>query len=173
MSRLGSDVLHLRIDCMDCKALQVSRSQLSCLWRWHRHMSCTTAECRAFGGHAKTSRVTQVPEQAKNQDVPLSAGDVEGMLKFVKPSNAMLDQAVYWMNKYQRGAFFEALHAWGVPISPGMLSGLIRGHAVRLDVAAAYTAFEKWTAQGVPMTIEVWKGLACSHVHQPNPQARL
>ncbi len=99
------------------------------------------------------------------------------MLDFVKPylpsNTPMLDQAVYWMNKYQREAFFEALHALGVPISPGMLSGLIRSHAKMLDVAAAYTAFDRWTAQGVPATIEVWKALACSHVYQPNPQARL
>ena len=84
----------------------------------------------------------------------------------------MLDQAVHWMDKYQREAFFEALHARGVPISPSMLSALIRGHAVMRDVAAAYLAFDKWTAQGVLTTIEVWKVLACSHVHQPNPQAR-
>ena len=80
------------------------------------------------------------------------------MLDFVKPylpsNTPMLDQAVYWMNKYQREAFLEALHALGVPISPGMLSGLIRSHAKMLDVAAACTAFDRWTAQGVPATIE-------------------
>ena len=113
----------------------------------------------------------------EKQDLPLSAGDVQGMLDFVKPylpsNSPMLEQAVHWMNKYQREAFFEALCALGVPISPGMLAGLIRGHAAMLNVDAAHRAFEKWTERGVPTTIEVWKALACSHVHQPNPQARL
>ena len=98
------------------------------------------------------------------------------MLELVKPylpAHAMLDQAVCWMNRYRREALFEALRALGVPVSPGMLAGLIRGHAVMPDVAAAYQAFDKWTAQGVPTTIQVWKALSCSHVHQPNPQARL
>ena len=107
----------------------------------------------------------------------MSAGDTKGMLDFLKPylpGNApMLDRAVYWMRRDQREAFFDALHALGVPVSPGMLSGLIRGHAAMRNVAAARVAYRKWTAQGVPTTLNVWKALASIHVHQPNPQAGL
>ena len=110
-------------------------------------------------------------------DAAWSAGDIKSMLDFVKPylpGNApMLDQAVGWMRREQRKAFFQALHALGVPVSPGMLSGLIRGHAAMHNVAAARAAFEKWTAEGVPTTIDVWKALASIHVHQSNPQARV
>ena len=109
-------------------------------------------------------------------DAALSAGNIKGMLDFVKPylpgHALMLDQAVCWMCRDQREAFFKALHALGVPMSPGMLAALIRGHVAMHNVAAAWAAYEKWTAQRVPTTIEVWKALAYIHVHQPNPQAR-
>ena len=129
-------------------------------------------------GHAKSARPHPGAGPGGEQQIlPVSAGNVEGMLDFVKPylpGNApMLSKAVYWMRRYQREAFFEALHALGVPVSPGMLSGLIWGYAAMRNGAAARVAFEKWTAQGVPTTIDVWKALASIHVYQPNPQARL
>ena len=112
----------------------------------------------------------------RTTDAALSAGNIKSTLDFVKPDvpgNApMLDRAVCWMRRNRREAFFKALHALGVPVSPGMLAGLIRGHAAMHNMAAARAAFEKWTAQGVPATIDVWRALASIDVHQPNPQAR-
>ena len=161
---------------MDCNMAMVVRSQLSWLWRCSIYVSCTFMPS---AGNLRACQFSQATSRCRTgrraTDAAWPAGDIKSMLDFVKPylpGNApLLDQAVCWMRRDQREAFFNALHALGAPISPGMLSSLIRGHAAMHNAAAARVAFGKWTAQGVPTTIDVWKALASIHVHESSPQA--